>query len=78
MNHEHAYSNLIAIEYDAAEQQLFSTLNSRRVAISSCRDSLNGYQKGRCFYCYAPISLETGDENLADVDHFIPGRRVAR
>ena len=60
------------MEYDAAEQQLFSTLNTRRVAISSCRDSLNGYQKGRCFYCYAPISLESGDENLADVDHFIP------
>lgn len=34
--------------------------------------SLNGYQKGRCFYCYKPISLESGDENLADVDHFIP------
>lgn len=65
-------SSLIAVEYDAAEQQLFSTLNTRRVAISSCRDSLNGYQKGRCFYCYASISLESGDENLADVDHFIP------
>lgn len=35
-------SSLIAVEYDAAEQQLFSTLNTRRVAISSCRDSLNG------------------------------------
>ncbi|MDK6499457.1 HNH endonuclease, partial [Escherichia coli] len=54
-------SSLFAVEYDAAEQQLFSTLNTRRVAIFSCRDSLNGYQKGRCFYCYAPISLESGD-----------------
>ncbi|MEX0501073.1 HNH endonuclease [Raoultella terrigena] len=64
--------SLIAIEYDAAEQQLFSASSARRVAISSCRDSLNGYQKGRCFYCYAPVSLDSGDENLADVDHFIP------
>lgn len=64
--------NVIAIEYDAAEQQLFSTMNHRRVTITSCRDSLNGYQKGYCFYCYAPISLEPDDDDLADVDHFIP------
>ena len=63
---------LIAVEYNAENQQLFSLNNNRRVAIASCRNSLNGYQKGYCFYCHAPISLQSGDENLADVDHFIP------
>ncbi|ALR75224.1 HNH endonuclease domain-containing protein [[Enterobacter] lignolyticus] len=64
--------NLIAVEYDAQEQQLFSIASDRRVTITSCRDSLNGYQKGRCFYCNESVSLQTGDANLADVDHFIP------
>ncbi|SNY68210.1 HNH endonuclease domain-containing protein [Enterobacter sp. CC120223-11] len=64
--------NLIAVEYGEDDQQLFSIHNDRRVAIASCRDSLNGYQKGHCFYCYAPISLDAGHEGLADVDHFIP------
>lgn len=64
--------NLIAVEYDPQEQMLFSTINTRRTAVTSCRDSLNGYQKGRCFYCDAPIMLASGDVDLADVDHFIP------
>ncbi|MRS15368.1 HNH endonuclease [Enterobacteriaceae bacterium RIT691] len=64
--------NLIAVEYDAGDQQLFSVNGSRRVTITSCRDSLNGYQKGHCFYCFAPISLQSGDDALADVDHFLP------
>lgn len=64
--------NLIAVEYDQDDQQLFSLSNTRRITITSCRDSLNGYQKGRCFYCFAAISLDTHHEELADVDHFIP------
>lgn len=43
----------------------------RRIAVTSCRDALNGYQQGRCFYCAAPISIVQG-ETLADVDHFFP------
>lgn len=65
-------SHLLNIEYDNDDQMLFSRNHDRRVAISSCRDSLNGYQKGRCFYCFAPISLHPGDETYTDVDHFIP------
>ncbi|WP_151993974.1 HNH endonuclease [Buttiauxella massiliensis] len=64
--------NLVAVEFDEDNQLLFSRVNARRVDITSCRDSLNGYQKGRCFYCFKPISLTPGDEELADVDHFIP------
>ena len=39
----------------------------RRRAITGSREALNGYQKGRCFYCRRDI--EAGQ---ADVDHFLP------
>lgn len=64
--------NLVGVEFDEDNQLLFTRVNARRVNITSCRDSLNGYQKGRCFYCFKPISLVPGDAALADVDHFIP------
>ncbi|EMM0378310.1 HNH endonuclease [Pluralibacter gergoviae] len=64
--------NLIAVEYGEEDRLLYSRNGARRVAITSCRDSLNGYQKGHCFYCGSPVSLEAGSPDLADVDHFIP------
>ena len=64
--------SLIHVEYDQELKTLFTTDKERRVDITSCRDSLNGYQKGRCFYCYSPISVSSQDDNLADVDHFLP------
>ena len=64
--------SLIRVEYDQELKTLFTSDNERRVNITSCRDSLNGYQKGRCFYCYSPISVSGQDDNLADVDHFLP------
>lgn len=68
--------NLINIEYDNDGGIFFRRGNDRRVDISSCRDSLNGYQKGRCFYCYAKISLQPGNDSYADVDHFIPRKTI--
>lgn len=65
-------TRLISIEYDQDIKTFFTTENERRVNITSCRDSLNGYQKGRCFYCFTPISTNKNDVNLADVDHFLP------
>ena len=44
----------------------------RRVAITACRDALNGYQRGRCFHCGGPLSLAPVDAALADVDHLFP------
>lgn len=44
---------------------------TRRVAVTTGRPALNGYQQGRCFYCSYPISTVPG-ENLAEVDHFFP------
>lgn len=64
--------NLIAVEYDEDSKMLFSRRNNKRINITSCRDSLNGYQKGYCFYCYRPISIAMGETDLADVDHFLP------
>lgn len=63
---------LLDVHYDDEQQTLFTQLKSARITLTSCRNSLNGYQKGHCFYCHAPISLENGDPLLADVDHFIP------
>lgn len=65
--------SLIRVDADPELDQLFTRDDKRRrVAITSCRNSLNGYQKGRCFYCYGNISVNPGDGDLADVDHFLP------
>lgn len=74
---EHAWAtgvskNLLTIAYDNDNHQLYTQQQERRVNITSCRNSLNGYQKGRCFYCYRTVSVEVGHPNLTDVDHFIP------
>ena len=44
----------------------------RRKDITSAKDSLNGYQKGKCFYSFQDISLVSRTENLCAVDHFFP------
>jgi CRISPR/Cas system Type II protein with McrA/HNH and RuvC-like nuclease domain len=52
---------------------IFSTsLSLKRPTITSCRDALDGYQKGKCFYCFQDVSIESGHLKLADVDHFFP------
>ena len=66
-------TNLLDIEYDLEGGQLYvPRRDASRVAVTSCRDALNGYQKGKCFYCYLDISIEPGDDRLAHVDHFLP------
>ncbi|MEM0514273.1 HNH endonuclease [Pseudoalteromonas sp. YIC-827] len=64
--------HLVSVEYDEELKTLFTGTKERRVNITSCRDSLNGYQKGRCFYCYQPVSINTQSDLLVDVDHFLP------
>ena len=64
--------NLIAVSYDPDSQLITTTKENRRVNVTSCRDALNGYQKGRCFYCFRTISITGGNSELADVDHFFP------
>lgn len=64
--------NLIQIDYEPEGSQLYAENKLRRVPVSSAKASLNGYQKGRCFYCYRLISIEKNHNELADVDHFFP------
>lgn len=44
----------------------------KRISITSVRDSLNGYQKGKCFYSYQDIFVKKGSPNICAVDHFLP------
>ncbi len=65
--------NLISVHRDSDTDELFTIGNDhRRTSITSSRGALNGYQKGKCFYSFKPISIESGSENLADIDHFFP------
>jgi len=64
--------NLLEIKFDSEGERLFVEKATRRVDVTSCRDSLNGYQRGRCFYCSATLSIVDGVYDDADVDHFFP------
>lgn len=64
--------HLIQVNYDYEQEMFFTGDRLNRVAVTSCRDALNGYQKGKCFYCFNPISIEPGSKDLTDVDHFFP------
>ena len=66
-------SKLLHVEHDLETGGLFVKKGgTRRVDVTSCRHALSGYQKGKCFYCFADISVESGAGDLADVDHFLP------
>ena len=59
----------LLIQTDPTFQELFAWVKtSRRVSVTSCRAALNGYQKGRCFYCFRGIDMA----GATDVDHFFP------
>lgn len=64
-------SNLLNVINDDTDQLVVDN-SLRRKTVTSSRDALNGYQKGRCFYCSAPISIDEHSSNLCDVDHFYP------
>lgn len=67
--------NALVVSYDPELEWLVTKdRENRRTSITSCRDALNGYQKGKCFYCFGDISLVAGSADLADVDHFLPHR----
>ncbi|MGJ5813681.1 HNH endonuclease [Paludibaculum fermentans] len=53
-------------------EMLVTVVGGRRANLTSCRDALNGYQKGKCFYCFNDISVASTSAQLADVDHFHP------
>lgn len=63
--------NRSLVVFDTVSHDLVFNRSDRRISVTSARSALNGYQKGRCFYCYSKISL-AGDARAVDVDHFIP------
>lgn len=79
-------TNLLRISYDELGQAFVAESGTRRKDVTSARGSLNGYQKGHCFYCYVPIDAadgtartegglilpESAKPGLCDVDHFFP------
>jgi len=63
----------LTVEYDDELELLVTDERlGKRVAITGCRDALNGYQKGSCFYCYGDIAIESNGLDRAEVDHFLP------
>ncbi len=64
--------DLIAVKHDLETEKFFVSKENRRVDVTSSRDALNGYQKSKCFYCFGYISIVSGSDDLADVDHFFP------
>lgn len=64
--------HLLAVHYDSALESLFVEIPDARIGITGCRGALNGYQKGRCFYCFREIMIDRGSGSNVDVDHFFP------
>ena len=66
-------TNNLVVSNDKQDNKLFVQIDKRRrVDVTSTRDALNGYQKGKCFYCNRDITVLQGLENSCDVDHFFP------
>lgn len=64
-------SSMLSIHHDDTDGRLIAfTGLQRRKPVTSSRSALNGYQRGKCFYCSRAISIE--EPVTADVDHFFP------
>lgn len=64
--------NLLNIQYNDNSKIFYIDSNLKRKDVTSARDALNGYQKGKCFYCFDDITIDKGNENVCNVDHFYP------
>jgi hypothetical protein len=72
-----AQGKQVVVLYDAPRELLVPALTGKRRPITAVRPALNGYQKGHCFYCFAPISI-IGSDIPSDVDHFLPHTLMSR
>ena len=64
--------NLLNVRYDDVSQIFYVDTKLRRKDVTSARGALNGYQKGKCFYCFDDIIVSNSEDNTCDVDHFFP------
>jgi len=63
--------NLLTIQHNVDNNELFAIDKlKKRKAVTSSRSALNGYQKGKCFYCRQNVRVDTAKD--VDVDHFFP------
>lgn len=69
VRYDHQLDELFLFRKTTAQSYMQSHL---RTSLTAVRKPLNGYQKGKCFYCYKAISINSHDPNICDVDHFIP------
>src|ERR1700733_519384 len=61
---------LLTVEFQPITETL--VVPRRRTNITGARGALNGYQKGHCFYCYAPVDIASGSPLTCHVDHVFP------
>lgn len=60
--------HMLNVRYDYTSTLLYMKPDSfTRKNITPARDALNGYQKGKCFYCGENITLSS-----CDIEHFFP------
>ncbi len=64
--------NIIRVKYDNERELIYTHKANKRVDVTSSKDVLNGYQKGKCFFCFDYISVLSNSPNLSHVDHFFP------
>jgi len=64
--------SLLQVKFEEETNLFYLKDNQRRIDVTSGRDALNGYQKGKCFYCFDDITIDPFSEDLADVDHYFP------
>lgn len=65
--------NLLEVKHDALKQELYIESDfMRRIKMTTVRDALSGYQKGKCFYSYQDIFVNKGSSQICAVDHFLP------
>jgi len=66
-------ANLIDVSFDLNNSSLYVLKDELgRKDVTSARDALNGYQKGKCFYCFDSISIQKNSPSIGEVDHYIP------
>lgn len=63
---------LLSVSYDEEKKIFFVHKKRHRQDVTSARGALNGYQKGKCFYCFDDILVSDDETNTCDVDHFYP------
>jgi 5-methylcytosine-specific restriction endonuclease McrA len=66
---------LITLDYESRLEDFFTIdSNERHHSVTNARHALNGYQRGKCFYCNREIHLEDWLllKQRGEVDHFFP------